>query len=167
MIPWTTSSTIFLLVMMANIPSRVSVRAAYNEWLTGRSSRRKPCKFDFVLPNMPLGRNRKKLFCNKPLPRFIFSFKRNFSSFLVELSPFSSWLRFVKPNAWRVSRLAGCAYVDPVYSIQHRRRHAPYLLAEGQGLPPRLPPRSITTRSCSLSCDVCEAGENAQVRFDL
>ncbi len=64
-------------------------------------------------------------------------------------------------------RLAGCANVGSVYNTHHRRHQAPYLLPEGQGLPPRLPSRSITTRSCSLSCDVCEVRENAQVRFDL
>jgi hypothetical protein len=31
-----------------------------------------------------------------------------------------------------LSRLAGCASLSSVYNKRHRRRYAPYLLAEGQ-----------------------------------
>jgi hypothetical protein len=36
------------------------------------------------------------------------------------------------PNGLRLSRLAGCAHVGSVYNTHHRRRYAPYHLAEGQ-----------------------------------
>ncbi len=36
------------------------------------------------------------------------------------------------PNGLRFSGLAGCALIVSVYNKRHRRRHAPYLLAEGQ-----------------------------------
>jgi hypothetical protein len=36
------------------------------------------------------------------------------------------------PNGSRLSRLAGCACIGSVYNTRQRRRHAPYLLAEGQ-----------------------------------
>jgi hypothetical protein len=35
------------------------------------------------------------------------------------------------PNGSRLSRLAGCALIGSVYNKRHRRRYAPYLLAEG------------------------------------
>jgi hypothetical protein len=38
----------------------------------------------------------------------------------------------IAPNGSRLSRLAGCALVVSVYNKHHRRRHAPYHLAEGQ-----------------------------------
>ena len=37
----------------------------------------------------------------------------------------------VWPNGLRLSRLAGCALISSVYNKRHRRRYAPYLLAEG------------------------------------
>jgi hypothetical protein len=36
------------------------------------------------------------------------------------------------PNGLRLSRLADCALVGSVYNKRHRRRYAPYILAEGQ-----------------------------------
>ncbi len=41
-------------------------------------------------------------------------------------------ISIITPNGSRLSRLAGCALFGSVYNKRHRRRHAPYLLAEGQ-----------------------------------
>jgi hypothetical protein len=48
-----------------------------------------------------------------------------------------SAIELLPPDGSRVSRLAGCALIGSVYNKRYRRRHAPYLLGEGQSPPPR------------------------------
>jgi hypothetical protein len=63
-------------------------------------------------------------------------------------------LQGLMPNGLLLSRLAGCAHIGSVYNTLQRRYHAPYLLAEGQGLPPRECAGSV----CSLNLRDYEAG---------
>jgi hypothetical protein len=48
------------------------------------------------------------------------------------LSPSILLAYILLPNGLRLSRLAGCALIGSVYNKRQRRRHAPYLMAEGQ-----------------------------------